>query len=160
MLQAKKTSIWTHRYVISTDDRRLAVWDGSWWRAGGTFDLDGRRYEVHGNLCASAYGMAGPDGAPIATAGRLHRKRWTVEAAGQTYEFERASWWREEQELRSGGRRVGSIRRTSIWRGDAEADLPGLPLPVQIFVLAVVLTAWDWSDSGAASAAGTAAAIG
>jgi hypothetical protein len=71
------------------------------------------------------------------------RKSWTVEADGRTYEFRRASWWRQEEELHSGGLPVGSVRRKSIWRGDAVADLPGLPLPVEVFVLAVVLTKWD-----------------
>ena len=59
--------------------------------------------------------------------------------------------WRQEEELRAEGRAVGSVRRTSIWRGDAVADLPGVPLPVEVFVLAVVLTTWD---SAAAVAAG------
>jgi hypothetical protein len=38
---------------------------------------------------------------------------------------------------------VGSVRRNSIWRSDAVADLPGLPLTVEVFVLAVVLAMWD-----------------
>lgn len=161
MLEARKTSIWKDRYAISADGRQVAVWDGSVWTAGGRFELDGRRYEVRGNLWGSSYGMAGPDGAPVAVANRVVRKRWTVEAGGRTYHFQRASLWREEQEMRSDGRRVGSIKRTSIWRGDAVADLPGVPLPVQIFALAVVLTMWDWSSGGAAGggAAASSAAI-
>lgn len=114
MLEATKTSIWHNRYDISADGQRLATWDGSLWKAGGTFHLDGKRYEIRGNMWGNKYGM--------------------VDA-----------------------RRVGSVRRPSVWRGDTVADLPGLPLPVQIFVLAVVLTMWDWSD---ASAAGAAAAGG
>jgi hypothetical protein len=49
-----------------------------------------------------------------------------------------------------------------MWRGDVAADLPGLPPAVQIFVLAVVLTMWDWSSGGAAggAAAGSVAAAG
>jgi hypothetical protein len=156
MLEARKVSIWRERYAISADGRQVAVWDGSVWTAGGRFELDGRRYEVRGNLWGSRYGMIGQDGARAAVANRVGRKRWTVEAAGRTYEFRRASLWREEQELRCDGRRVGSIRRTSIWRGHAVADLPGVPLPVQIFVLAVVLTMWDSSSGGAAAAGGAA----
>jgi hypothetical protein len=38
-----------------------------------------------------------------------------------------------------------------MWRGDAVADLPGLPPPVQVFVLAVVLSMWD-AQAAAASA--------
>lgn len=161
-MEARKVSVWKDRYAISADGRQVAVWDGSLWTAGGRFELDGRRYEVRSNLWGSRYGMVGHDGAPFAAANRVVRKRWTVEAGGRTYEFQRASLWREEQELRSDGRRVGSVKRTSIWRGDAVADLPGVPLPVQIFVLAVVLTMWDWNAGGASGAvtAGTAGAAG
>jgi hypothetical protein len=38
---------------------------------------------------------------------------------------------------------AGSVRRISTWRGEAEADLPGLPLPVQVFVLVSLLAVWD-----------------
>jgi len=161
MLEARKVSVWKDRYAISADGRQVAVWDGSLWTAGGRFELDGRRYEVRSNLWGSSYGMVGQYGAPVAVANRVGRKRWTVEATGRTYDFQRASLWREEQELRYAGQRLGSVRRTSIWRGDAVADLPGVPLPVQIFVLAVVLTMWDWSSGGAAGAvtAATAGAV-
>ena len=48
---------------------------------------------------------------------------------------------------------VGFVKRTSIWTSDAMADLPGLPVPVQIFVLTVVLTKWD-AEAAAAGAGG------
>jgi hypothetical protein len=88
------------------------------------------------------------NGTRIASADRVGRKNWTVEADGRTYEFRRASLWRQEEELHSEGPSVGSVRRKSIWRGDAVADFPGLPLSVQVFVLAVALTKWD-SDAAA-----------
>ncbi len=37
---------------------------------------------------------------------------------------------------------MGYVRRTDFWRNEAEADLPGLPLPIQVFALVVVLTMW------------------
>ena len=158
MLNARKASVWTHRYEISADGKHLAIWDGSIWKHGGHFELDGRRYEVRGNMWGSKYGMVADDGTPVASAERVGRKRWTVEASGRTYEFQRASMWRREEELRSAGLRVGSVKRVSLWRSDAEADLPGLPVPVQMFVFAVVLTMWDWADATAAAAGGAAAA--
>lgn len=151
MLHAKKVGFWRNRYEITTAGRMLATWEGSMWRTGGTFELDGRRYEIRSNLWGSKYGMATEDGTVVASADRVGRKRWTVEAGDQLYTFRRASIWRQEQSLCSEDRQVGSIKRTSIWRSDATADLPGLPVPVQIFVLAVVLTMWD---AAAAAAAG------
>jgi hypothetical protein len=157
VLQATKASLWKNRYVIDLDGRQVAVWDGSMWKVGGSFELDGQRFTVRANMWGSTYGMASDDGTAVATAHHVGRKRWTVEAGEQTYEFQRASLWRADQELRSGGERVGSVRRTSIWRTDAVADLPGLPLAVQIFVLAVVLTMWSESNASAAGTAGAGA---
>ncbi len=87
----------------------------------------------------------------MAAADRVGRMKGAVQAHGQTYEFRRPSMWRQAEELQSGGRSIGSVRRTSLWRSDAEADLPGLPMPVQIFVLAVALTTWDAQTAAAAS---------
>ncbi len=153
MLEARKASVWKNRYDITVDGRQLATWDGSSWKSGGTFEVDARRYEVRSNMWGSKYGMVDEDGTRIASANRVGRKNWTVESDGRTYEFHRASMWRQEEELLYKGRRVGSVKRNSIWRSGAVADLPGLPLPVEVFVLAVVLTEWD-------SAAVTTAATG
>jgi hypothetical protein len=143
MIEARKASFWKSRYDFIADGRQLATWDGSSWKSGGTVELDGRHYEVRANMWGSTYGMVDEYGSRIASADHVGRKNWTVEADGRTYEFRRASPWREEEELRSEGRRVGSVKRKSIWRGDAVADLPGLPPSVEVFVLAVVLTKWD-----------------
>jgi hypothetical protein len=150
MIEARKTSVWKNRYDIIADGRRLATWEGSSWKSGGALELDGRHYEVRADMWGSKYGMVAEDGTRIASADRVGRKNWTVEADGRTYEFRRASMWRHDEELHSEGRRLGSVKRTSIWRGNAVADLPGLPLSVEVFVIAVVLTKWD---SEAASAA-------
>ena len=83
MLNARKASVWTHRYEISADGKHLAIWDGSIWKHGGHFELDGRRYEVRGNMWGSKYGMVAADGTPVASAERVGRKRWTVEASGR-----------------------------------------------------------------------------
>ena len=153
MLHAKKIGFWRNRYEITDDGQVLAIWEPSVWRTGGTFELDGRRYEIRGNLWGSKYGMVSADGSAVAAADRVGRKRWTVDAGGQILEFQRASIWRQEQLLMSDGRQIGSVKRTSMWRGDASADLPGLPVPVQLFVLAVVLTMWEQQSASATAGA-------
>lgn len=151
MLEAKRTSTWKNRYDIIADGKLLATWDESSWKVGGTIELDGRRFEVSANMWGTRYAMVDEAGTPIASADRVGRKSWTVEANGRTYGFRRVSMWRQEEELQSGGQRVGSVKRNSIWRGDAVADLPGLPRPVEVFVLAVVLTMWDLAAASAAT---------
>jgi len=152
MLEARKASVWKNRYEITADGRWLATWEGSSWRSGGSFELESQRYDVRSNMWGNTYGMVDQDGARVASANGVGRKNWTVETDGRTFEFHRASLWRSEEELQSEGVRVGSVRRKSIWRGDTVADLPGLRLPVQVFVL-VVLTMWD-SAAASALAAG------
>ena len=162
MLHARKTGLMSSHYEIEADGAHVAGWDPSWWRSGGTLELEGRQYTVKANLWASKYGMARLDGTAMAQADHVGRKRWTVTADGRTYEFQRASMWSREQVLLSGAQRVGSVRRTSMWRSDATADLPGLALPLQVFAFVVVLTMWDHADAagGAATAGGAVAASG
>jgi hypothetical protein len=100
-------------------------------------------------MWASTYGMADDAGTQIATADRVGRKSWTVTANGTSYAFQRHSLWRYEQDLLVDGQRAGSVKRQSLWRSDTVADLPGIPLPVQVFVLAVVVTAWDQAAAAA-----------
>jgi len=122
------------------------------WKVGGKIELDGRRFEVRANMGGTKYAMVDEAGTPIASADRVGRKNWTVEADGRPYQFRRVSVWRQEEELRSEGQGVGSVKRSSIWGGDAVADLPGLPRPVEVFVLAVVLTMWDLAAASPATA--------
>ena len=149
VITARKASIWTNLYDIAVDGLPLATWDESIWRSGGEVELDGKHYQVRANMWGTTYGMADQDGTLLASADRVGRKAWKVKADGRTYEFRRASAWRQEEELLVGGLRLGSVKRTSMWRGDAVADLPGLPLYVQVFVLAVVLATWDSSAAAA-----------
>jgi hypothetical protein len=104
---------------------------------------------VRTNLWATSYVMADDADTTIATADRVGRKNWTVQAGGVSYEFRRPSIWRHEEALLADGHRVGSVNRKSVWRSDTVADLPGLPVPVQVFVLAVVLTVWDQAAAAA-----------
>lgn len=158
MLEALKTSIWKNRYDITADGEGVATWDPSLWLSGGTLTIGGHAYRVRVAILGSTYEMEGDDGQPIASARRVGRKTWTIEVGGTPYEFHRASFWGQEQELRSGGVRVGYVKKKSFWGGDVVAELPGMPLPAQVFALVVVLTMWARAASAAAGAAGGAAA--
>ena len=149
MLEARKFSLWRDRYEIVADGLPLSRWDGRVWRNGGTFDLAERRYGVKSNVWGTRFEMIDEAGMIVAVADRVGRKWWTVEASGRTYRFQRASWWRSEELLVADGRPVGYVRGVSRWRRDAVADLPDLPLPLQVFVVVVVLTMWDAQAAGA-----------
>jgi hypothetical protein len=151
MLEARRAGAFSARYDIMLDGRPLTRWDGSWWRSGGAFTLDGQRYEVSSNLWGSEFTLSDQAGGVVASAGKLGRRNWALLAGGRTYQFRRASWWRQQEDLVLDDRPVGSVRSTSVWRGTAQADLPGLALPAQVFALAIVLTMWDAQNSAAAT---------
>jgi hypothetical protein len=151
VLEARRKGFWKGDYELSVDGRPLTRWDAKTWRSGGSFTLDGRHYEVRANGWGTRYEMTDQTGMPVAVATRVGRKRWTVEAEGRTYSFERASFWRSEERLVENGRPVGTVKRVSPFRGDAVADLPGLPIPVQVFAFTVVLSAWDAAAAAAAA---------
>ena len=148
MIQARKVRLWDRRYDILEDGRTVAIWERSLWGTGGTVQLGGRRFQVRTNVLGGESSMAEGTGRPVAVAHGVGRKNWTIESDGETYHFRRSSPWRQEEKLHDGGRAVGRIRRTSLWRGDALADLPGLPRTVELFALALVLSRWE-SDSAA-----------
>lgn len=151
MLVAKKVGFWKNTYEISVAGQLVTTWEKSSWTRGGAVELDGRRLEIRGNLWGTRYTMTDEEGAELAAADRVGRKRWTVEADGRIHELRRASMWRQEELLLADGREVGSIRRSGPWRRDATAELPGLPLPLQVFVFVVTLTKWDAARAAAAA---------
>src|SRR4029453_4071806 len=113
MLTAEKPSMWRSRYNISVDGGQVAQWEPSWWRqSGGVFELNGQRYQVRGNARGSRVELIGRAGEPLASAQRVGRKRWTVQAGDRTYQFRRASLWRGDQKLVCGGQGVGPTRWT------------------------------------------------
>ena len=67
-MQARRTGLWTGRYDLITDGRRVATWEKSLGRAGGTLEIDGRRYVVRSDPWGRTCSMVGPDGAQVATA--------------------------------------------------------------------------------------------
>lgn len=152
MLRAHKISAWKREYRIESDDGRVATeFRPNWWESGGTFVIEGHEYTIRQNFWGVKYGMAMADGTVVATADRVGRKNWSVDAEGRTLHFRRASMWSSDQLLVDGDREIGSIRSTSWWRSDAEADLPGLDPALQVFVVAVVLTMWANQASAAAA---------
>jgi hypothetical protein len=151
MVTAEKTSMWRGKYQLSADGRPVAVWDPSWWRTGGDFEIDGHRFSVRANGWGTKYRMLDQAGTEIALVERAGRKNWTVRADGRAYQFRRASVFSSKQELLADGVAVGSLRRTSAWSGAIEADLPTMPLPIQIFVIGVQIAIWQAQQSAAAA---------
>jgi len=143
VIEARRLSLWNGRYDLIEDGRRVAVWERSLWTTGGTVELGGRRFTVRSDLLEGEATMVEVGGLRVATAHDIARRSWTIDAAGVTYCFRRAAPWRQEEKLHENGRHLGSVRRTSSWRGDAASDLPGLPRVVEVFAIALALGRWE-----------------
>lgn len=154
MLRAERTSVWRRDYKFTQDGAPVSTFSSHWWRSGGQIQVEGREYRIVSTVWGRTYTMTDSAGTVVATAERAGRKHWTVTADGRSYRFRRASVWSSEQHLVEGDRTAGTIRKSSWWRGGAEATLPGLSLPAQLFVVAVVLSVWEQQNAAAASSGG------
>jgi hypothetical protein len=144
VLRASRMGLLSTRYEITRDGTTLCTWKPSAFFGGGSFLLDGRRYDVaRGGWSWRRYRLLDEAGGLVAMADAVGRAEWRLETGGVTYEFERQSLIRHEHVLIQDGTTAGSVRRIGTWRGEAEADLPGLPLAVQVFVLVSLLAVWD-----------------
>lgn len=151
MLTAQQSDFWGRTYVISLDGVELTQFNPKQWGAGGTFHLDGTPYELTSNMWGATYALTTTGDKVIATAEKVGRKHWTVESEGRVYQFERISMWRGDQALMASGQQVGTLRRAKGWKLGVAAELPTLPVPVRVFVVAVVLTMWRAQAAAAAA---------
>jgi hypothetical protein len=144
VLRASRMGLLSTRYEIAQDGTPLCVWKPSAFIGGGSFVLDGCRYDVaRGGWSWRRFRLVDERGDLVALADGVGRAEWTLDTDGVTHSFERPSLIRHEHVLTVAGSPVGTVRRVSAWRGEAEADLPGLPVPVQVFVLVSLLGVWD-----------------
>jgi hypothetical protein len=152
VLRASRAGLLSTRYEITRDGIPICTWKPSAFIGGGTFELEGHRYEVaRGGWTGRRYRLRDEDGRLVALADGVGRLTWTLEifgevfgeSGGTSHTFERPSPFRRDQVLVVDGELAGAVHRTSAWWGEAEAELPGLPLPVQVFVLVSLLGVWD-----------------
>jgi hypothetical protein len=106
------------------------------------FEFAGHRYEVRTSFLSRRYDLVSNEWSH-AVADGIGRKRWTVAHAWGVHGLARARWGDNSSlQLLAGDVQVGHVRRTSMWRLDAEAELSVLPPLVQVFTVAVVLSLW------------------
>lgn len=156
MLEAHRVSSFRPRWEVREDGAPLLVLEKKGWRSGVEYTLDGAAYEVRATWTGSRYTLTRGE-EEIAHAERIGRKHWSVTTPEAEYHFRRRSIWKSDQEWvpdPDAPAALGGIHRTGTWRGDAEAQLPGMPTPLAVFVLAVVLLMWE--QAAAAATAGAA----
>jgi len=149
MLTVQRTRFWSNTYAIRDGRREVTEVNVRWTREAGSFVLDGTTFEVGRAGWASGDFFLSRDGERLASADKASafRRRFVIDVDGESFELAAASIWARTYELRRGTRRVGSIRRTSLWANRADVDLPEtLPMEVRVFITWLVLVMWKRSD--------------
>ncbi|ROP27562.1 hypothetical protein EDD30_0239 [Couchioplanes caeruleus] len=146
---------WHSRYELTIDDQPIGVWRGRFYRLGGDLELQGHCYQVRSPSWFSDWCfMLDAHGTRLATASRGKGRRQIIEAQGQTYHLS-PNLLGTAHQVHVGSVWVGWVERASFWRRDlGAAELPGLPLTVQAFILAVVIDSWTKGVGGGGEAGG------
>jgi hypothetical protein len=86
----------------------------------------------------------------------MFRTSHEVQHEGRTYLLKRPSAFRRSYAVWEAGAQVGSVAPTSAFSNAAAVDLPAsMPVQVQVFVVAVVVTQWRRQQSAAGASAST-----
>ncbi|MCO1659646.1 hypothetical protein [Pseudonocardia humida] len=104
--------------------------------------LDGVEYRIDSVEGGSSAVLEVVDGPSVALAEGLGRTPWTVRTHDRAYTFDRTLDRWTEQRLVVRGRSMGAVRQAGRSGRHAEAELPEVPDPVAVFVMALVLDMW------------------
>lgn len=128
------------RYEIAGDGRPVTTISARTAQHGGELDVSGRTYQLDGSAFGSTCVLRAQDGQVVASAERDGLRGRRVAAGGREFRLARTGLGSRNLELVEGDTRVGSVRRGIR---DAEAELPELDRPAEVFVLVVALAMWQ-----------------
>jgi hypothetical protein len=154
MIVARPRGVLTSGFDLVDDAGAvLASLEGSWWREGGTVRSGAGTWEVRRDGWAGFRLLRGEDAEATARSLGMFRTSLEVQHQGRTYLLKRPSAFRRPYAVWEAGTQVGSVAPTSAFSNAAAVDLPAsMPVHVQVFVVAVVVTQWRRQQSAAASA--------
>lgn len=121
----------------------LGAFVGSAWRENGQIHIGAERWDFRRER-SRRFVLVGPHGT-YAAADRtsLWSGEWRISAGDVSYDLVKPSWLSRRYELRAGDEVRGELHPKGVFSSKAEVTLPAdLPPPVQVFVIAVVLTLW------------------
>lgn len=146
------------RYSVRSDGREVAEVALGWFREGGELVIDGVRYQLRREGLASGAFQLSRDGGLVVEAHKpsAFSNRFDIEHDGHRYELAKAGFLTKRFELRQDGRAVGSIAPHHPFTRRCEVALPdALPLPVQVFLTALVVLMWNRDANTAAGTSGS-----
>jgi hypothetical protein len=145
LLEAIPRSRWTWNYTIREGATSVGRIDTSWLRGRVTLTVRGTAYRVYRERAHRGAFFLESDGAVLARSTRSGRapREVAVEHAGGWHTVRGESRGGRDFLLIAGDREVGAIRPEGRFTRRARASLPdGLPLPLGVFFIWLVLLAW------------------
>ena len=152
VLTAKPHGALRHGFdLVDSAGATVAAFASSVWRENGQVRIGDRFWELR-NQGSRRFTLEGQAGTlAVAERASYWSGAWRVSAGDRTYELVKPSWRSRRYDVRAGGVTVGELRPMGVFGSKAEVDLPDdMPPPVQVFVVAVVMTLWRREQNSAA----------
>lgn len=138
-LRVSRTGLPARYEVLSGSDSVTTV-SARTTQHGGELDVSGHTYQLDCSSFGRKCILRAADGQVVASAERNGLRSWRIATGGRELRLARIGLGGRNLELVEGDGRIGWVRRGV--RG-AEAELPGLDRPIEVFVLVVALAMWQ-----------------
>ncbi len=151
----KSWAAWSYN-VLQDGNGVAAIRNASMWKDKAVLEIGGTPYEVSREHLMSGQFLLQQNGATLAYAQKpgVFRNSIGLMYQGKQYTLKKESAFRRSFVLSDQGREVGSVRPAGLFTRKANVSLPEeLPLPVQIFVIWLVLVLWKHQQNAAVAAA-------
>ncbi|QJY49378.1 hypothetical protein [Pseudonocardia broussonetiae] len=150
MLIADRRGFFRRSYEVRDDTGAAAPVELvlSTWGRTGEFVLDGVVHEIRmrRRFLMGYDGVLVAGGRELAHAQGVGTTEWELQVDDRHHRFVRPHLFGRTQHVVESGEVVGVVRRVALVSG-AEADLPDLALPVQLFVVGALLLVWEEESS-------------
>jgi len=144
MLNAVPRSVFSWDFEVFDDTGMLAVMDVAWLKEGGSFDYCGKTYKLRkAGVFSTNFSMT-EDGHPVAGAEKTPLRRFfEVESHEKTYALSALHPFTRKFKVVCDGVIVGEIFPYSIFARSCKVDTSeDIPVPLQIFMLWLVILMW------------------
>lgn len=141
-------------YTVMSGDRTVAALDLASCRERGEIVIGDTTYRVFRERAMAGDFIIEAGGRELARATKpsAFRDTMIVHYGGRDYALRKPSVWRRAFVVMDGERQIGSISPESAWTRRATADVPpDWPVPIQAFVIWLVIILWKRDAQSAAA---------
>ncbi|NKB31490.1 MAG: hypothetical protein GKR91_00110 [Pseudomonadales bacterium] len=156
-MEAIPRSIFSRDFEILENSKKIADIDMSAWRERAEVLIDNTTYNIKKEGFLNPTFSLVHNGKTLVTASRemMLRRQFVIDIAGARYYLKNKNWLARAMILTNDISRVGLIKPRNFFGRGAKVDLPGeIELPVQVFIVWLVLLLWKRDSNAAASGSG------